>query len=155
MPEAPFNIEAAHRWFAAQCFNDTWTLLDKPDRDAAEDTAMIHCAHASRYHWEQVGDAANLATGEWQVARVYATLGLAAAAERHADASLALCRAHELGAFLTGCAHEVRARAAKAGGDLEAARGRLAEARACVAALNDPEDVEVLTADIEACAAGL
>ena len=31
---------------------------------------MIHAAHASRYHWSQVGTKANLARGEWQVSRV-------------------------------------------------------------------------------------
>ena len=29
---------------------------------------MIHCAHASRYHWGEVGDDVNLARGEWQCA---------------------------------------------------------------------------------------
>ena len=36
---------------------------------------MIHAAHASRYHWSQVGTKANLARGEWQVSRVYTVLG--------------------------------------------------------------------------------
>jgi hypothetical protein len=155
MSQPPFDPATAHRWFAAQCFNDTWTWLDKPDRSAADDAAMIHCAHASCWHWEQVGGPAELATGEWQIARVYATLGLAEPARRHAETSLELCREHRLGPFLLGAAHEVGARAAKAAGDLDGARTALAEARACLAELSDPEDSEVLSADIEDCAQGL
>jgi hypothetical protein len=35
---------------------------------------MLHMAHASRFHWEQVGTPANLARGEWLCSRVYAVL---------------------------------------------------------------------------------
>jgi hypothetical protein len=58
------------RKLAARLFNETWRLLDKTDRTAAEDTLMIYCAHASRYHWEAVGDASNRAIGEWQISRL-------------------------------------------------------------------------------------
>jgi hypothetical protein len=35
---------------------------------------MIHSAHASRYHWQAVGDASDKAIGEWQISRVYSVL---------------------------------------------------------------------------------
>ena len=50
---------------------------------------MIHAAHASRYHWSQVGTKANLARGEWQVSRVYTVLERAEPALYHAHRCLA------------------------------------------------------------------
>jgi hypothetical protein len=44
---------------------------------------MVHMAHASRFHWDNVGDDQNRAIGEWQVARVYAVLGRAESALFH------------------------------------------------------------------------
>ena len=45
---------------------------------------MIHAAHASRYHWSQVGEPVNVAHGEWQCSHVYAALGRAEPALHHA-----------------------------------------------------------------------
>jgi hypothetical protein len=33
---------------AAHLFNETWRLIDKPDRTVEEDAVMMHSAHASR-----------------------------------------------------------------------------------------------------------
>mgnify|MGYP000373270546 CR=1 FL=1 len=64
---------AMHRQMGVDLFNATWKLLDKTDRSAAEDEAMIHTAHASAYHWLQVGESLNFARSEGIVA---AGLGL-------------------------------------------------------------------------------
>ena len=53
------------RRMAIDLFNGVWRLLEKEDRTVEEDDRMLHMAHASRYHWEQVGTAANLSRGEW------------------------------------------------------------------------------------------
>lgn len=39
-----------HRQLGIDLFNHTWELLDKPNRTRDEDDAMIHAAHASRFH---------------------------------------------------------------------------------------------------------
>src|SRR4029079_5370428 len=85
------------RAIAVDLFNHTWTLLQRPDRTAEEDEAMVHAAHASRHHWGRVGDAGSWAVGEWQIARVYAVLGRAEASLHHARRSLELCEANGLG----------------------------------------------------------
>ena len=36
-------------------FNQTWTLMEKPDRTREDDDEMLHAAHASRYHWARSG----------------------------------------------------------------------------------------------------
>src|SRR3990170_2975744 len=81
-----------HRRAAVDLFNFAWTLLDKQDRTADEDDTMVHAAHASRFHWGQVGTQVNLARGEWQVSRVYAVLGRAEPALWHARRCLEHCR---------------------------------------------------------------
>src|SRR5882724_4024188 len=44
----------AQRRLAADCFNATWTLIEKPDRTREDDDAMIHGAHASAYLWRDI-----------------------------------------------------------------------------------------------------
>jgi DNA-binding transcriptional MerR regulator len=72
------------RALASQLYNDTWRLLEKETRTPAEDDRMIHSAHASRFHWDNVGDDQNRAIGEWQCSRVYSTLGRGEPALFHA-----------------------------------------------------------------------
>ncbi len=74
-PVAPDLDHATRRALAVGLFNYTWTLLENPNRTPEQDDEMLHAAHASRYHWGEVGEQVNLARGEWQVSRVYAVLG--------------------------------------------------------------------------------
>jgi len=142
-----------HRHFAAATFNETWDLLDKADRTPAEAERMVHAAHASRYHWEQVGDAGNLAVGEWQLARVYATLGRFEPGWHHAQRGLALCGEHGLSPFLSGEAHEAAARLAALQGDRARADSHLATGRALLAEVADEDERGILAGDLEAVAA--
>ena len=95
-PPAPLDRDARRR-LAADLFNHTWTLMERVDRTAAQDDEMLHCAHASRYHWGEVGEPANLARGEWQCSRVYTVLGRAEPAMWHARRCLAICEEHGIG----------------------------------------------------------
>ena len=82
-----------HKAFAVECFNLVWGLLDKADRTAEDDERMVHAAHASRFHWGEIGTPLEFARGEWQISRVYAVLGRSEAALHHAQRSLDLCEA--------------------------------------------------------------
>jgi hypothetical protein len=53
---------------------------------------MVHAAHASRYHWGIAGTLKNQARGDWQIARVHATLDHFCEAERYANLYLAACK---------------------------------------------------------------
>lgn len=139
------NADACHKLMAAQLFNLTWDLLDKPQRTAAEDDRMVHAAHASRFHWGEIGQPVHRVRGEWQVSRVYAVLNRPAAARYHAQRCLDLCEAHGIGGFDLGFAYEALARAhAVAGNTAEAVgyvkRGR--ELAATIAAQGDREYLE-------------
>jgi hypothetical protein len=88
-PGVPALSPEQRRRLAVDLFNHTWTLLDLDERTAEQDDEMIHAAHASRHHWSEIGNGANLARGEWQVSRVYVALGRPEPALFHARRCLA------------------------------------------------------------------
>lgn len=123
-----FDELLGHKRFAVNLFNVTWELLDKTARTKEEDDKMVHCVHASRYHWGEVVAAGvpktgpeNLERGEWQVSRVYAVLGKAEQALYHAQRCLQICEENNIGDWDIAFAYEALARAhAVAGNTAEA-----------------------------------
>jgi len=100
-----------HKEEAVKCFNAIWDLIDKPDRTHEDNVNMIHMAHASRYHWGQIGTALEFTRGEWQVSRVYALLGMGESALFHAKEALKLCLDNGIGDFDLAFGYEAMARA--------------------------------------------
>ena len=84
-----FDAET-HKRLGIDLFNKTWTFLDMESRTREEDDEMLHCTHASAYHWFHVGTPANRARGEWQCSRVNAVLERPEAAVAHAERCLEL-----------------------------------------------------------------
>jgi DNA-binding transcriptional MerR regulator len=151
----PGDLDAAsHRRLGVDLFNHTWTLIEKADRTAAETDEMIHAVHASRWHWARAegGTAVNLARGEWQCARVYATLGRGEPAVWHAKRCVeyaeAAAVAGETEAWDIPSSYEAMARALAVAGDRAAAEEWRARSRAALAAVDDPEDRQVIEQDL-------
>jgi hypothetical protein len=141
--------EVEHRQLGVDLFNKTWTLMRKDQRTREDDDELLHCAHASAYHWLQVGTQANRARSEWLCSRVYTVLGLPEPALRHARRCLELVDAapDEMEEWDLAAAHEALARAhatARAGDE---ARKHLELGRAALARIADAEDREQLEAD--------
>jgi hypothetical protein len=138
------------RRLAASLFNRVWTLLGS-SRGRDEDDEMLHAAHASRFHWGEVGTAAQRARGEWQCARVYAVLGRAEPALHHAGRCLDLCREHsvDMEPFDEPAAREAVARALVVAGRSEEARAELAAARQLLDGVDDRDDRAVLERDLD------
>lgn len=144
----PRHDAEARRRIAVDLFNHTWSLLETTDRTVEQDDEMLHAAHASRYHWGEVGDAANRARGEWQCSRVYAVLGRAEPALHHARRCLELCHEHGLRDWDLAAAHEAMARAARvAGDDATLAQHRTLAAQA-LEGIADSEDRAIIAADL-------
>jgi DNA-binding transcriptional MerR regulator len=143
---------AEERSLAAGLFNETWTLLERTDRTPADDDRMINAAHASRFHWGNVGEPVNLAIGEWQISRVYSVLGRAEPSLYHANRSLELCRDHGIGDFSLAYAYEALARAHLVAGDRTEAARFTELAREAGETIAEEEDRELLTQDLEAIA---
>ena len=138
------------RKLAADLYNHTWTLLEKPDRTPAEDDEMIHSAHASRFHWGEVGvgEPVNLARGEWQCSRVYAVLGRAEPALWHARRCLAINEANGGADWDIASAYEAMARAHLAAGDLAEVAVWKAKATAALDGIADKDDRDLIEGDL-------
>ena len=95
MEEKRYTVEESHLMFAKKLNGVTWDLLEKPARSAEEDDLTVHAAHASLYHWLQVGTPVNRQRGEWLVSRVYAVLGRGEDALHHAKRCIETTRKHE------------------------------------------------------------
>jgi hypothetical protein len=106
-----------HRKLAVNCFNLTWSLLDKKDRTKEEDDKMVHAAHASRYHWGEIGTPLEFERGEWQISRVYSVLGRSEPALYHAKRCLDICKENNIVDFDIAFAYEAMARAHSIVGD--------------------------------------
>ena len=139
-----------HRKFAVELFNATWELLDKSDRTADDDLTMIHTAHASRYHWGEIGTPVEFERGEWQISRVYAVLGLADDALRHANACLEICRKNKIGDFDVAFAHEAVARALALSGDRDRATSHVESGAAAAEAIADENDRDYYLSELDA-----
>ena len=152
-PPPPTLDPETHRALAAGLFNRTWDLLEREDRTARDDAELIDTAHASSWHWRQVGNAANEARGHWILARVYSVLGHAPEAVYHAGRANDVLDAGGEGIedWDRPAAAEAMARALVASGDL-AGRGRVEGEGPgrCSTAVADPDDRGVVEGDLAA-----
>ena len=133
---------------AVDLFNHVWRLLDIDDRTPEQDDAMVHAAHASRWHWGQVGGAEQCAVGEWQCSRVYAVLGCPGEALHHARRCLELSAQDGVDAFVRASAHEAMARALAVLGDMDGARAERNLAYGLAVELEDDDDRGVIEGDL-------
>ena len=145
----PFDLEAAHRFFAPHCFNGAWNFIDKTSRSAEEDEAMLQLAMASLWHWGQRADvdARNISVGAWQVARVHALAGRGQEALRYGQMCLASAAAEP--PFYRGFAHEAMARACMVLGNAQGTREHLAAAHRFLGEVTNPEEHEMLAKDLK------
>jgi len=130
-------------------FNRTWTLMEKTDRTREDDDEMLHCAHASAYHWLRVGTQANRARSEWQCSRVNAILEHVDPALRHASRCLELVEGspEEMEEFDLPAAYEALGRAYCVAGDRDEARRYVELGRAETAKIADEDDRAIMEAD--------
>jgi len=105
------ELNDLHKKFAIDCFNCTWDLLDNTNRTDEENFRMIRMAHASRYHWGEIGTPLQFARGDWQISRVYAVLGMGEMALDYAKTSLEHCLDNAIGDFDLAFAYEALLRA--------------------------------------------
>jgi hypothetical protein len=148
MSALPFDLAAAHRYFAAYCFNEAWKWMDITDRSADDTEAMIQCCLASLWHWRQRSDATsrNLSIGYWQASRVYALAGQAANAWRYGELCLKASEGEE--PFYLGYAYEALARAARMAGDEPLSRQYLQQAQQFAAQVPEGEERSMLLQDL-------
>lgn len=74
------------RKFAAEFFDETWSLLGLGERSKEQVERMIHSSHAALCHLQKTPGigAKNLVKGYWQLCRVYAAAGQGVVARSYA-----------------------------------------------------------------------
>lgn len=141
-------MEELHRKFGKDLFNGTWALLEKSDRSSDEDALMIHMAHASAYHWLQVGKPEHFARSHWQCSRVYSVLGRSEPALYHAKLVVDICERNGIADFDLAFGYEALARAYAVAGDVAESARWLGRAHEAAAGIAEDEDRHLLLADL-------
>jgi len=146
-----FDIHEAHKYFSADCFNQTWDYIDKAgERSTEENMSMLHTAIASLWHWSQREDVKpeQLSVGYWQVSRVYNLLKQPHNAKMYG--MLALKYAQDLKPFYKGYAYETLARAEMILNNRFIMHVHIEKAREMLEQIEDQEEMQLLAKDLEA-----
>jgi hypothetical protein len=145
-----FDLQAAHKYFAATCFNQAWDYIDKPTRTSDENDRMLQLSLASLWHWRQRGDCTptNLSIGYWQVSRVYALMGQAEQARHYGEMCLDVSMTEGVLPFYLGYAYEALARAEATAGEREKMEKLLSQAEQVATSIPNLEAKEQLLKDL-------
>src|SRR3954463_8944672 len=146
MPSESLQAEE-HRRLGIDLYNRTWTLMDSPGDE------MLHCAHASAYHWMQGGGTtANRARSEWLCSRVYSILGRPEPALQHARRCIevVVSAPDEREDWALAGAHGALPRPHLVAGETDEARRNYELAREDTAQITNPEDRKHIEADLDA-----
>jgi hypothetical protein len=147
MPDAAFDIEKAHRWFAVEFNNRAWDLVESSGRSADETSEMIHAAHAACIHWRAVGGPVNELRGECLLATAYASAGIGPEAVRHAERARELSEqvGDEQTAFDRAVVQGAAANAYAAAGDRVRAQSHYRKLAELSVQLADADERELLS----------
>lgn len=138
MTEPAFDVPVANRWFAVECNNAAWDLVETAKRSAEDTARMLHLAHAAAWHWSQVGKPINQVRAVNLLATAYLAAHQLVSAVDYAEQGLRMATSldGELTDFDRACLHGAAAAAYRlAGRRAEAAREEAA-ARVVAAALD-------------------
>jgi hypothetical protein len=144
MPDAPIDLQRAHRWFAVEFNNRAWELLERAERSADDTDQMLDLAHAAAVHWQQAGTRINQARAACLLATAYAACELGERAVHFADKCLRLSgeATEELTPFDRAAGFGCAANAYACQGDGQQARQFYEQGRT-VAATLEPDDRQV------------
>jgi len=138
-----------HRKFAVDLFNLTWSFLDKKERTREEDDKMVHAAHASRYHWGEIGTPLEFERGEWQISRVYSVLKRSEPALYHARRCLEICKENSIKDFDIAFAYEAMARAHTLAGNRTECEKYLQRAKEAADQIKKKEDKDYFLSELK------
>jgi hypothetical protein len=146
-----FDLFTAHKYFAAQCFNQTWDYIDQPARTKDEEDTMLRLSLASLWHWTQREDCipTNLSVGYWQVSRVFALLQQADNARHYGELCLEASQKEGVLPFYLGYAYEALARAELVAGNRGKMADYLVQAQHTITLISDAEEKKMLLKDLE------
>jgi hypothetical protein len=115
---SPEEATAWHRRFAVAANNRAWDLSEQT-RNAAEDQEMLNVAHASAWHWRQIGTELNRMRAAMLLAEVHALLGFGRSALAYAEEMRSYFLGIQSRDWEIAFVHAIHAHAASAAGDAE------------------------------------
>ena len=145
MPQkpSPEEIDRMHRWFAVECNNNTWGLIDRRNRTETENRDMLYLAYAAAFHWSKIGAPINDARADALLAHVHAMLGHADLSLMYAKRCLFFCENNHAEDWDLAFAHAELRHAAIAAGDRALYAKHDALARKCGESIQAPDDRKV------------
>ena len=142
------TLQEWHKKFAINLFNLVWELLDKEERTVQENDRMLYAAHASRFHWGEIGTSLEFERGEWQISRVYSVLNRSEEAIHHARRCYDICTENGIGDFDIAFAFEALARAYSVAGDSEKSNEYILSGEKAGKLIEDKEDREYFLSEL-------
>lgn len=145
MSEPPFDVAAAHRWFAVELNNRAWDLVEAAERTDEQTEEMLHTAHAAWLHWSQAGSALNQQRAECLLSTAYAAAGRIEPAVHYGRSCVRLSQQpdSEQTPFDQASAHGCLARALSLAGETEEAAEQHRRASLAAEGLTDAGEREV------------
>ena len=139
-----------HENFSVQCFNRAWDLMDKGDRSLDEDEEMLRLGMTSLWHWTQRSDCTDQhqCIGYWLISRIHAMLGRADEARRYGEFCLAKSGSADIAPFARAYAYEALARAESVAGNAEPRDKYIADSKAIIDTISDPDTQKMLLDDL-------
>ena len=132
-----------HKRFAASCNNRAWELSVQP-RTRAQDREMLDLAHASSWHWSQVGTELNRMRAQMLLAEVHALLGMGTSSVVLAEEMRDYFLGRESEPWERALTHAICAHAAYAANRPEEHRRAHGEAAAALRDIADEEDRKIV-----------
>jgi hypothetical protein len=146
--EKTYTATQAHKYFAVETNKLVWQYLSKTDRTREDDLRMTHLAHASLYHWLEIGTMANRTRGEWLASRVYTVTNQPILALAYAQDCLKTCQENGIGDLDLIYAYEAMARANAANGNLAETKNYFALASEAGKAIANDKDRQIFESDL-------
>ena len=146
MPKFPDNNDPEnwHRYFAVECNNRGWALVENPNRSLAEADEMLHAGHAAAYHWSKVGNDLNNVRAQTLLAEIHALRGFGASAVSLSTLARDYFLAHDTEDWEIAFAHTIHAHACFAANLPQEHRKSFAAAKDAIASIQDDENRNIV-----------
>lgn len=145
MPHVPTsnNAEDWQKYYAMECNNRAWSLSTE-SRSPKEDAEMLDAAHASAFHWDELGPDLNRMRAMMLLAEVHSLLKLGKTAYAYAEPMLEYFKSIDSPDWELAFAYCIYAHAVSASGLEEAYKGAYQDAVLALEGIRDPEDKQIV-----------
>lgn len=137
------EINSWHKYFAVNCNNEAWNLIDKPERTAAEERQMLYLAFTAAFHWSKIGTRINYARAEILLAHALSLVDNGDQAMQYALSALSFFEAGNGEDWDLAFAHLEASLAAATQGDQQQHRLHYQKAHELGEAIHEPEDQKI------------